>query len=53
MSLNLGAKRIVELTQKLEELGRAGSVNEAPALVKELETTFTQTKAHLLPLRDR
>jgi signal transduction histidine kinase/HPt (histidine-containing phosphotransfer) domain-containing protein len=53
MSLNLGAKRIVELTQKLEELGRAGSVHEAQALVKELETTFTQTKAHLLPLRDR
>jgi HPt (histidine-containing phosphotransfer) domain-containing protein len=51
MSLNMGAKRIVELSQKLEELGRSGTVDDAPTLVKELETTFTQTKAHLLPLR--
>jgi CheY-like chemotaxis protein/HPt (histidine-containing phosphotransfer) domain-containing protein len=52
MSLNLGATRIVELSQKLEELGRSGSVAEAPALLKELEASFTQTKACLLPLRD-
>jgi HPt (histidine-containing phosphotransfer) domain-containing protein len=52
MSLNMGAKRIVELARKLEEQGRAGSVAEAPALLKELESAFTQTKAHLLPLRE-
>ena len=52
MSLNLGAKRIVELSQKLEELGRAGDVSQAKPLLKELETTFTHTKAQLLPLRD-
>ncbi len=52
MSLNMGAKRIVELARKLEEHGRAGSVVEAPALLKELESAFTQTKVHLLPLRD-
>jgi CheY-like chemotaxis protein/HPt (histidine-containing phosphotransfer) domain-containing protein len=52
MSLNLGAKRIVEIAQKLEELGRAGHITGAPALLKELEDTFGQTKAHLLPLRD-
>ena len=52
MSLNLGAKRIVELSEKLEELGRAGNINEARPLLKELETSFTQTKAQLLPLRD-
>jgi signal transduction histidine kinase/HPt (histidine-containing phosphotransfer) domain-containing protein len=42
MSLNMGAKRIVELARKLEESGRAGSVTEAPALLK----------THLMPLRD-
>jgi signal transduction histidine kinase/HPt (histidine-containing phosphotransfer) domain-containing protein len=53
MSLNMGAKRIVELARKLEESGRAGSVAEAPALLKELESAFSQTKTHLMPLRDR
>ena len=52
MSLNMGAKRIVELARKLEESGRAGTVADAPALLKELEAAFTQTKTHLLPLRD-
>jgi len=52
MSLNMGAKRIVELARKLEESGRAGSVADAPALLKELESAFTQTKTHLMPLRD-
>ena len=51
MSLNLGAKRIVELSQKLEDLGRARNVHGAPALLQELETAFTQTKAQLLTLR--
>ncbi len=53
MSLNLGAKRIVELSQKLEELGRTGNVSEAPALLKDLEAAFTQTRTQLLPLRDQ
>ena len=34
MSLNLGAKRIVELSQKLEDLGRARNVHGAPALLQ-------------------
>jgi CheY-like chemotaxis protein len=53
MSLNLGAKRIVELSQKLEDLGRARNVHGAPALLQDLETAFTQTKAQLLELRDQ
>jgi signal transduction histidine kinase/HPt (histidine-containing phosphotransfer) domain-containing protein len=52
MSLNMGAKRIVELARKLEESGRAGSVANAPVLLKELESAFSQTKTQLLPLRD-
>ena len=52
MSLNLGAKRIVEISQKLEELGRASNIAGAPALLQELQSTFNQTKIHLLPLRE-
>jgi signal transduction histidine kinase/HPt (histidine-containing phosphotransfer) domain-containing protein len=52
MSLNLGAKRIVEIAQKLEELGRAGTVDDARPLLRELETSFAQTREQLLPLRD-
>ena len=53
MSLNLGAKRMVELSQKLEDLGRARNVHGAPALLKELETVFAQTQAQLVVLRDQ
>jgi signal transduction histidine kinase/HPt (histidine-containing phosphotransfer) domain-containing protein/BarA-like signal transduction histidine kinase len=53
MSLNLGAKRIVELAQKLEDLGRARNVHGAPALLQELETAFAQTKNQLLTLRNQ
>jgi CheY-like chemotaxis protein/HPt (histidine-containing phosphotransfer) domain-containing protein len=52
MSLNLGAKRMVELSQKLEELSRSGNLTEAPGTLRELESAFSQTKTHLLPLRD-
>ncbi len=51
MGLNLGVKRIVELSQKLEELGRTRNMHGAPALLRELETAFAQTRAQLLPLR--
>jgi CheY-like chemotaxis protein len=53
MSLNLGALRIVELSQKLEDLGRARNVHGAPALLQELETAFAQTKAQLLAIRNQ
>jgi hypothetical protein len=52
MGLNLGTKRVVELSQKIEELGRSGKVTDAPDLLRELEIVFSQTKVHLLPLRD-
>ena len=53
MGLNLGVKRIVELSQKLEELGRARNMHGAPAVFQELEAAFTQTKAQLLMLRSQ
>ncbi len=52
MSLNLGAKRIVELSEKLEELGRTRNLHGAAALLKELEIAFAQTRAQLLAVRD-
>ncbi|MCW5550641.1 MAG: response regulator [Verrucomicrobiae bacterium] len=52
MSLNLGCKRVIEVAQQLEDLGRAGNLNAAPDLLRELETSFTQTKAQLTILRD-
>ena len=53
MSLNLGAKRIIELSQKLEDLGRTRNVHGAPALVRELEAAYLQTRAQLVALRGR
>lgn len=52
MSLNLGCKRIIEVAQRLEDLGRTGDLKTAPDLIRELETSFTQTKAQLTILRD-
>jgi HPt (histidine-containing phosphotransfer) domain-containing protein len=51
MSLNLGARRLVELCQKLEDLARANSLQTAPALLQELHVAYAQTRAQLLPLR--
>jgi CheY-like chemotaxis protein/HPt (histidine-containing phosphotransfer) domain-containing protein len=48
MGLSLGVKRIVELSQKLEDLGRTRNVHAAPAMLQELETAFAQTQAQLL-----
>ncbi|HLP76329.1 MAG TPA: Hpt domain-containing protein, partial [Candidatus Paceibacterota bacterium] len=53
ISLNLGAKRVVEISQQLEEIGLAGNLAAATPLVSTLETAFSQTKIHLLPFRDR
>jgi len=53
MSLNLGAKQIVEIAQRLEEFGRNGNVEAAAGLMPTLDTAFSQTKIHLLPFRDR
>jgi hypothetical protein len=52
MALNLGAKRLVEISQRLEAMGRSGDMADAAALSRELETVFSQTKVHLLPLRE-
>jgi len=53
MSLNLGARRMVELSQRLEELGRAGSTDGASATIKELQSAFAETRVHLLGVLQR
>lgn len=51
MSINLGCKRIVQIAEKLEALGRAGTVQDALPLIRDLETAFGQTKLQLLEVR--
>ena len=51
MSLNLGAKRVTQLSQNLEDLARSGSLSQAPGLLLELQSAFARTKAQLLALR--
>jgi len=53
MGLNLGVRRVVELSQKLEDLGRTRNVHGAPSMLQELETAFAQTRAQLLTLRSQ
>jgi len=50
-SMNLGARKIVQICQTLEDLARNGNTEGAPALLRDLETVFASTKAQLLHLR--
>jgi CheY-like chemotaxis protein/HPt (histidine-containing phosphotransfer) domain-containing protein len=51
MSLNMGARKIVELTKRIEDLGRKGAAIEAAELITELENTFVLTRAQLETVR--
>jgi CheY-like chemotaxis protein/HPt (histidine-containing phosphotransfer) domain-containing protein len=53
MCLSLGAKRLIELCQQLEEAGRNGQHPEAAVLNQNLQRAFSQTRDQLLRLRDR
>jgi CheY-like chemotaxis protein/HPt (histidine-containing phosphotransfer) domain-containing protein len=46
----VGARRITEFCQKLEELGQAGLSDGAPELLQELRAAFALTRTQLLPL---
>jgi len=52
MSLNMGARKIVELTKRIEDMGRKGAAIEAQELITELENTFVLTRAQLETIRD-
>ena len=51
MSLNLGAKRLSELAQKMEELARNGQLEPCAQLLQELQSVFSQTQTQLVALR--
>ena len=53
MSLNLGANRMADLCQKLEELAPTGNHESLVRLSQELSNTFHMTEAQLLPLREK
>jgi signal transduction histidine kinase/HPt (histidine-containing phosphotransfer) domain-containing protein len=52
MSLNLGARLMVDLAKTLEDATRLNQLESIPALIAKLDPTFTETRNHLLPLRD-
>jgi signal transduction histidine kinase/HPt (histidine-containing phosphotransfer) domain-containing protein len=52
MSLNLGCKKIIELSSRLEQMGHAGQVTTAAQTIQELENTFRETRSQLLALRE-
>ncbi len=51
MSLNLGANRVIELSNQLEQLGRSGTLTKAPQVLALLEAAFTATSKELLAIR--
>ncbi len=50
--MNLGARKVVELCQKLEILGRTGKTDGAAELLTELESAFARTREELLTMRN-
>jgi HPt (histidine-containing phosphotransfer) domain-containing protein len=51
MSLNLGARKLVEICQRLEELGHSGNIEGSVSLLRELEQTYKLTESELRPMR--
>ena len=51
MSLNLGARRMIDLCQKLERLDPASNGDGIPTLLHELDLAFAETREQLLSLR--
>jgi two-component system sensor histidine kinase BarA len=53
MSLNLGANRIAQLCQKIEEMAHSGNEDSITKLAQELERTFRQTQEELVSLQEK
>jgi len=51
MSLNLGANRLAELCQKLEEMALSGNDEGIARVAQEVDRTYRRTQAELIPLR--
>jgi response regulator RpfG family c-di-GMP phosphodiesterase len=52
MGMNMGAQKIVQLTKRLEEMGRDGNTDQAAQVIAELENTFVLTRAQLETMRE-
>ena len=52
MSLNLGANRIAQLCQKLEELAHSGNEESLTRIAQELDRTFRLTQTELTALQE-
>jgi signal transduction histidine kinase/HPt (histidine-containing phosphotransfer) domain-containing protein len=52
MSLNLGATRIAQLCQKLEEMAHSGNEESIARLAQELGRTFRNTQTELISLQE-
>jgi signal transduction histidine kinase/HPt (histidine-containing phosphotransfer) domain-containing protein len=53
MSLNLGAMRMADICQRLEELAPSANEETAGRLLQALDRTFRMTREELLPLRGK
>ncbi len=51
MSLNMGARKIVAICQRLEEMGHHGNIEGSGKLLKDLEHTFKHTESALTSFR--
>ena len=51
MGLNLGARRVVDLAQRLEDIGRNGDVESVASVLEELQVAYSQTRNRLLEIR--
>jgi signal transduction histidine kinase/HPt (histidine-containing phosphotransfer) domain-containing protein len=53
MGLNLGARRVVDLAQRLEDIGRSGEMDSAASVLDELQVAYSQTRNRLLEIRNQ
>lgn len=53
MSLHLGAKKVVSLAARLEQAGRSGDLEQAPALLRDLEAVLARTRIRLLSCKEK
>jgi signal transduction histidine kinase/HPt (histidine-containing phosphotransfer) domain-containing protein/BarA-like signal transduction histidine kinase len=53
MSLNLGATRMAELCQRLEEMAHSSNEESIAKLLRDVERIFRLTREELLPLRSK
>ena len=51
MSLSLGVKPLIQLSQQIERLAHEGNLNAVPEMYRQIQSAFLQTKNRLLAMR--